>query len=165
MLTKWTDLEGEEPDRWLGHKNLTVFRYADVLLMRAEALIELNENLGEALSLINDIRNRAEMPEYPAVTSQSDMIAKVRHERRVETAFEGLRYYDIIRWGIAPKVLNGPAYGWKRWNPETQKHDNPLVFEQRIWVEGEGRYFWPIPQASIDQNENIKQQDDKWWLR
>ena len=32
-----------------------------------------------------------------------------------------------------------------------KKHDNPLVFEQRIWVEGEGRYFWPIPQASIDQ--------------
>ena len=165
LLTKWTDLEGEEPDRWLGHKNITIFRYADILLMRAEALIELNENLGEALSLINDIRNRAEMPEYPSVTSQSDMIAKVRHERRVETAFEGLRYYDIIRWGIAPKVLNGPAYGWKRWNPETQKHDNPYVFEKRIWDDVQGRYFWPIPQASIDQNENIKQQEDKWWLR
>lgn len=164
LLTKWTDLEGEEPDRWLGHKNITIFRYADILLMRAEALIELNENLGEALSLINDVRNRAEMPEYPAVTSQSDMIAKLRHERRVETAFEGLRYYDIVRWGIAPKVLNGPAYGWKRWNPETQKHDNPLIFEQRIWADVQGRYFWPIPQASIDQNENIKQQDDKWWL-
>lgn len=114
LVTKWVDLEGEEADRVRGGKNLTIIRYADILLMRAEALIEKNERLDEAASLINEIRGRAGMPQNVVVSSQSEMREKLRHERRVEFAFEGLRYYDIIRWRICDKVKNGDVYGFAK---------------------------------------------------
>lgn len=103
MCEKWIDLRGEYADRTLADKNMTILRYGDILLMRAEALIELNQNLAEAVSLINQIRRRVGMPEIE-MASQSVLREKLRHERRVETAFEGLRYFDIIRWRIADKV-------------------------------------------------------------
>ncbi len=96
MCQKWVDMRGEYADRTRADKNMTILRYGDVLLMRAEALIELNQNLPEAVSLINQIRARVNMPAIE-VASQAVLREKLRHERRVETAFEGLRYFDIIR--------------------------------------------------------------------
>lgn len=99
-------MRGEYADRTLADKNMTILRYADILLMRAEALIELNQNLPEAVSLINQIRTRVNMPVI-GMASQSVLRERLRHERRIETAFEGLRYFDIIRWRIADKVKKG----------------------------------------------------------
>lgn len=113
LVTKWVDLEGEEVDATRSHKNMTIIRYADILLMRAEALIEKNENTDEAVRLINEIRSRAGMPGIE-IASQSVLREKLRHERRVEFAFEGLRYYDIIRWRICDKVRNGNVYGFAK---------------------------------------------------
>lgn len=59
MITKWVDMTGENADRTKSYKNITLIRYADILLMRAEALIELNRDLQEAGTLINQIRDRA----------------------------------------------------------------------------------------------------------
>src|SRR5690606_12567581 len=96
-----------------------VIRYSDVLLIYAEAKIELNQIDKSVIDAINMVRSRAygvnieDISNYPAIqlSSQSELRKRVRNERRVEFAYEGLRYYDLIRWRIADKVLNKPACG------------------------------------------------------
>lgn len=99
-----------------------VIRYTDVMLMRAEALVEL-ERFGEALTIINDIRTRAansvfkhigyaadfcEIANYPSgyITSRETGRKCVRWERRLEMAMESSRFFDLRRWGIASKTIN-----------------------------------------------------------
>lgn len=85
-----------------GGQDYYVIRYADVLLMRAEAFIELNQ-LASAYPLINQVRARVSMPSIESVEgpnrTQAELRDILRHERRVELAFEGLRYFDLKRWG------------------------------------------------------------------
>ncbi len=108
LQNSWT----VEPDR-------IVIRYADVLLIYAEAKIELGETDQTVLDAINMVRARAygvshtATNAYPAVTAteQAALRKIIRFERRMEFAFEGIRYMDIIRWKLAEKVLNLPNYG------------------------------------------------------
>lgn len=107
--------------------NGLLIRYADVMLMKAEALIEQNKNLNEARTLINDIRSRAArsidpsyepvdcnpaiasyaVSEYPATGwNQAYARKAVRMERRIELAMEGLRWFDLVRWGNAVETMN-----------------------------------------------------------
>lgn len=111
-------------DSWLANGRIIepeqiIIRYADVLLMYAEAKTELNEIDKSVLDAINMVRARAYKVDmnntsaYPAVTTtnQAEIRSAIRMERRMELASEGLRYMDIIRWKIAGKVLNKPIYG------------------------------------------------------
>lgn len=108
LLNSWT----AEPDK-------IIIRYADVLLMYAEAKVELNQIDQTVLDAINMVRARAYGVEYtatanyPAVTTtdQAELRKIVRVERRMEFAKEGIRYMDIIRWKLAGKVLNKINYG------------------------------------------------------
>lgn len=107
--------------------NFILIRYADVMLMKAEALIEQNKNLGEARTLINDIRRKAarsvdpvyepvdcnpmlasySVEEYPATGWNQDYARRaVRMERRIELAMEGLRWFDLVRWGNVVETMN-----------------------------------------------------------
>ncbi len=107
--------------------NYIIIRYADVLLMKAEALIEQNKNLDEARDLINQIRakaNRSVDPSYTPVDcnplvatylvreygaqgwSQDYARKAVRMERRLELAMEGHRWFDLVRWGEAVNTVN-----------------------------------------------------------
>ena len=151
-------MRGENKDRTLAEKNMTVLRYGDVLLMRAEALIELNKDLPEAVSLINQIRARVNMPAVE-VASQSVLREKLRHERRIETAFEGLRYYDLRTWMVADKEANGLRYGlnllatdyessWVR----TSKICQPIVFERK-------HHLFPIAQTQLNEMKNFTQNE------
>ncbi len=98
---------------------IVVMRYADVLLMLAEAKCELGEIDDEAKEAINKVRARAYgvdyrmTTEYPAVTTdnQDEFRSAVRIERRMELAFENHRFFDLIRWKIADKALNKPMVG------------------------------------------------------
>ena len=155
-LTKWVDLNGENADRTQAHKNITLIRYADVLLMRAEALIESGGDLQEATDLINQIRSRAGMPLIANEGGQSGMREKLRHERRIELAFEGLRYYDIIRWRIAGVVRSGDQYGASLMNKETGMREN-IFMETRVW--DDHMYLWPIPQDARDLNPSLDQNE------
>lgn len=125
----------------LGDQDYVLLRYADIKLMYAEAQ---NEAVGPDASVyqqINEVRNRqgVNMPALPAALSQSAMRDKIRHERRVEFVLEGLRYFDLRRWGIATQKLNGFA-------------QNPLA--PNIKLKYEDKYeFWPIPQTEIDRNK------------
>lgn len=112
-------IEQSWADTRLADPNIIILRYADVLLMYAEALIEGNENLDAARNAINQVRARAygttvgNTAAYPAVTemSQADLRTRLRRERRVELMLEGLRYQDLIRWRIAKKALDRRVLG------------------------------------------------------
>lgn len=95
-----------------------ILRYADILLMYAEAKIEMNEIDQSVLDAMNKVRARAYKVDaasnlYPHITvgSQSELRKILRIERRMEFAFEGLRHNDILRWKIAEVVMNYPNYG------------------------------------------------------
>lgn len=108
---------------WGTPMNRIVFRYADVLLERAEAYAQLNET-GEAIKLVNEIRKRAKqstgmIANYPSdygvkfnistyngTYSQDDALKIVKMERRLEMGMESERFFDLVRWGEAEKVLN-----------------------------------------------------------
>ena len=135
---KSIDLEWVEDLR--SENDVFIMRYADVLLMYAEAKIELNEIDQSVLDAINKVRARAYKVDfsntlaYPAVTAtnQADLRKIIRMERRMEFAFEGLRYMDIIRWKIAEKVLNRNIYGML--DPD----------ELRLKVVNAGLWFFPM---------------------
>jgi len=99
--------------------DIIIMRYADVLMMYAEAKMELNEIDDDALKAINTVRARAyrtsvdAVSTYPAITTKDQTALRtiVRNERRMEFAWENRRYDDIIRWKIAGKSLTKPIYG------------------------------------------------------
>ena len=118
-----------------------VMRYAEVLLMYAEAQNELSVPDETVYDAVNKVRNRAGLSDLPPGLSKEEMRAKIRQERRVELAFEGFRYYDLKRWRIAEEVLNGVTDGIIPYN-----------FEERF-------YQWPLPQTEIDRSEGILEQN------
>jgi hypothetical protein len=113
ILKKGVDASWTENGKQV-QNDYIIMRYADVLLMYAEAKIELNQIDASVLDAINQVRARAygvsasSVALYPAVTStdQATLRQTVRLERRVELAFESLRYCDLIRWRLAEKALN-----------------------------------------------------------
>ncbi|MBD2702926.1 RagB/SusD family nutrient uptake outer membrane protein [Spirosoma sp. BT702] len=119
--------------------NWYVLRYADVLLMYAEALNETAKT-AEALPYLNQIRKRVGLADK-AVTSQADMRLAIEQERRIELAFEGHRWFDLVRTSRALPVLQAKATAI---GIKTALSENLLVF--------------PIPQSQIDINPGkIKQ--------
>jgi hypothetical protein len=123
-----------------------VIRYADVLLMRAEALAELGRQ-DEAYPLVNQVRARVSMPTVEQVEgtglTQAQMIEVIRHERRVELAFEGLRFFDLKRWGQMPNAFQRIiADGTPGYAP--------------VYLQGRSESL-PIPLRELDVNKNLTQ--------
>ena len=135
-----------------------VFRYTDVMLMRAEALVELGE-LGEARIIINDIRERAansvnkhiayakdqcEIALYPESYFQDKETARkcLRWERRLEMAMENGRYFDLRRWGIASETLN--AYFASEQNNVYDGQTYAQYYKDAHYEPNENEFF-PIP--------------------
>ncbi|MEL6844664.1 MAG: RagB/SusD family nutrient uptake outer membrane protein, partial [Bacteroidota bacterium] len=88
-------------------------------------------------------RTRAGMPELAAGLSQEDMRQAIRQERHVEFAFEGLHYYDLIRWGeAATRIPQATLFGESR--------------DDRVFTTGKHE-LWPIPQKEIDLNPGLTQ--------
>jgi len=88
-----------------------ILRYADVLLMYAEAKIELNQIDQSVFDAINKVRQRANMPVIASGKTQAELRSIVRKERKYELAWEGVRLFDIRRWKLAEKVMVGPLLG------------------------------------------------------
>jgi len=162
VVKKYTSNLSDFDNLFQSGLNMTVIRYAEVLLTDAEAKIEANQIDGSVYSDINLVRNRAGMPsvDQSVYSTQAALRTLVRNERRVEFAFEGLRWFDLQRWKIASQVMTGPVYGAKTGtvNTTTGKYTitgNPLKLETRTFADK--NYLWPIPQSEIDLNKNIKQ--------
>jgi hypothetical protein len=136
-------------NRWSSGLNPIVIRYADVLLMYAEAKAELGEVDGSAIEAFNKVRRRAGMPEVATVTL--DML---RHERRVELALEGLRLFDLRRWRIADKVMPGNIYGVDYVKDGAKK---TVVADDVRRFQAPRDYLWPIPAKELDLNPSLGQ--------
>lgn len=115
-----------------------LLRYADILLMYAEAQ---NEAVGPDASVynaVNLVRERAGMPDLLTGLMQDQMRDAIRYERRAEFALEGIRFFDLRRWGIAEQVMNGFV-------PNALFPNIKAVYEPKF-------EYWPIPQYEIDFN-------------
>lgn len=135
---------------WDQGVHLILYRYADVLLMYAEAKIEADDIDQTVYDAINEVRARptVEMPPIASGKGQDEMREIVRRERRVELAFEGHRLMDIRRWKIAHLVMPGPPNGLTYTDPETGE-PKTMVWDTRVFDENK-HYLWPIPQQEID---------------
>ncbi|WP_026629163.1 RagB/SusD family nutrient uptake outer membrane protein [Dyadobacter alkalitolerans] len=132
---------GAAPNGWTGGEgvNYVVLRYGELLLIHAEALIEQNQRLQEAVDDINKVRARPGVNMPPVkLSGQQDLRERLRHERRVELALEGHRFFDMIRWGEAYAAPLFTAQG--KTNFQFKKHK-----------------IFPIPQAEIDLNPLLTQ--------
>ena len=127
--------------------NYVEIRYADVLLMYAEALNELSGPTPEVYVAINQIRTRpsVEMPELPMGLNQEEMRQAIRLERRIELAGEGSYFDDIRRWGTIEEEMVGPIYNYQG-NVIQTRDFNPTR-----------DYYWPIPFTEIDLNPALEQ--------
>lgn len=151
-----------------GLENYMFFRYAEVLLGYAEAQNEAVGPDASVLDAVNKVRTRGgNLPTVQATygnVSQQQMRQIIHRERRVEFAFEDKRWWDVLRWKIASKVLNGPTHGMlitKKngvWN-----YDPTAVVVTKQW--NDKMYFMPVPQVAIDKNPKMKAQNggpDNW---
>jgi hypothetical protein len=163
MVTGWP---------WGGSSlNWPLLKYSEVLLWKAEALIELNQNLDVARQLINDIRERADnspvvteigndqpaanyqIGTYPASGWNQEYARRaLRMERRLELALEGHRFYDLVRWDIAASVLN------EYFTEETEERG---YYSAANFVENKHEYL-PVPQEEIDRSQGVYKQNPNY---
>ena len=145
-------------DAWNQWGDFMVFRLAEMHLIFAEAALVTGKDMALALQYINAIRARKSV-EMPPVTVLTQ--ALVRNERRVELAFEGLRYFDIKRWDIGNTALNGALEGTRLGTVNhttgfvTWSGDH-VVADQRIF-KADRKYLLPIPQSEMDLNPQMTQ--------
>jgi starch-binding outer membrane protein, SusD/RagB family len=147
-------------------------RYAEVLLNFAEACIEENtgSDLVDATTYINMIRTRAGQPNIASGLSQAALRTAVRHERRIELAFEDHRFWDVRRWVIGPlayhpihrvdvKYLTSAAANYRKADGSTWGapiYSNQLLEEEtRSW--DNKCYFFPIYRSEMDKNTSLIQ--------
>lgn len=171
--------KGADPNNcgniWDNYVYTPIMRYAEVLLSYLEAV---NESQPASVTqevldkTINDVRSRVGLPAITKadVATQEQVRKAVRKERRVELAFEGLRYFDVLRWGIANEVLNHTFTGVKLSDDPNARNyrgsgssaspvdkDGYYQFEPRSWS-AHNRY-WPSPQNDLNINKNLKQNE------
>ncbi|NQD71054.1 RagB/SusD family nutrient uptake outer membrane protein [Sphingobacterium shayense] len=175
LWRKHTDLTDFQTTSVSGFSDLDIgiFRYAELLLIYAEAKIEDNSIDGSVYDAINQIRQRAMMPEIPQGLSQQELRTALRYERKIELANDGLRWYDLRRWGIAQDVMNGYIYLNRLANDwsataviRVDENANP-VYNHDIAIKSFGTQevvfktnkdeYWPISSQEIDANKNLKQ--------
>lgn len=155
---------------WGTPMNRIVFRYADVLLERAEAYVQLNET-SEAIKLVNKIRLRAKqstgmIANYPSdygvkfnistyngSYSQEDALKIVKMERRLEMGMESERFFDLVRWGEAEKVLN------KYFAEET---NNCSIYGEAHFTANKNEYL-PIPFSQVAASDGHYTQNIGGW--
>lgn len=155
---------------WGTPMNRIVFRYADVLLERAEAYAQLNET-GEAIKLVNEIRLRAKqstgmIANYPSdygvkfnistyngSYSQEEALKIVKMERRLEMGMESERFFDLVRWGEAEKVLN------KYFAEET---NNCSIYGDAHFTANKNEYL-PIPFSQVAASDGHYTQNIGEW--
>ena len=130
--------------------NWPIYRYADALLLMAEALNEQNNKQTEALSYLNQVRDRAFGAGVATITTTDQSLLRViiAHERRIELAFENHRWHDLVRTGEAVDVMN--AYGI-----ELKKQYNYLV--PQSYQVTESKLLYPIPRNEIELNPDLIQ--------
>ena len=158
--------------QWATSMNRVVFRYADVLLMRAEAQAQLGQT-GEAITLVNQVRSRAidmmtnsivsnypnkygvhyAVGKYSGSYSKEDVMKIIKMERRLELALESERFFDLVRWGDAATVMN------KYYTSESQK----MSFLSGSSFTANKNEYLPIPWEQIAASNGHYTQNCGQW--
>lgn len=148
---KYTEEGATEEDHFDANEDFYVFRLGHVLLIKAEALAENGATASDVFEVINQLRPRANMPDMTQAEVNNyfggDLIEAVRHERRVETAFEGLRYLDLKRWRIMEERV------------EYYNANDRVDGRMSIRTFSAKNYVWPVPQFELDVNTALEQHD------
>lgn len=145
--------------------NYMIIRYSDILLMKAEAIVEQNGDLTAAIGLVNQVRQRAsnsidpnyvpvdlnpsivdyKVSQYPLTGLSQDYVRKaVRYERRLEFAMEGLRWFDLLRWGVAEQVVND----YYKYESNFQEYYNGASLSS-------DDFYFPIPLVQVDNSNGL----------
>ena len=150
----YTEVSNQRDKLW-NTLNVCLMRYADVLLMKAEALIwTQGEGNGEAKELLGDIRERAGLPRENAATK-----AELQNQRRCELAFEfqPSRHIDVIRWGLAQEYYAKPLHSVVSKMVDGQiKTEEVEVYPGRTFNPTYNKVF-PIPETAFNGTVNLKQ--------
>ncbi|MEX0772227.1 MAG: RagB/SusD family nutrient uptake outer membrane protein [Balneolales bacterium] len=155
-LKKYIDYESDVSSPTTGSINMIHIRYADVLLMYAEAKAQLDEIDQSVYNAINMVRERPTVELEPIDQNThpdaGSLLAYLQDERAREFAFEGLRLFDIFRWGIGEEVMPGPVLGahFERSNGEVYLRD--AGYSRSF---SSHHHLWPIPQAEVNSNSSI----------
>ena len=156
---------------WGSPMNRIVLRYADVLLMRAEAEAQLGTDLSDAIAIVNRLRIRAAQSTgvlggydvlygakmlvrpYTATYGKEETLRRVKMERRLELALESERFFDLVRWGEAEQVIN---------KYYAEEADNCAIYSAAHFTANKNEYL-PIPFEQIAAaNGNYKQNIGGW---
>lgn len=142
--------EAQLPPSGQSYINDIILRYADVLLSKAEAIVETGGDISEAIKILNRIRTERDdvkISKLPLTMSREEARDRVRHERRIELALEGRYWSDVKRWKIS-----------KEFYPMTLYDHNGSIIEVRF-PNGYLDYYdlLPIPNRELSLNPNLKQ--------
>ncbi|UII21461.1 RagB/SusD family nutrient uptake outer membrane protein [Fulvivirga ligni] len=143
-----------------------VIRLADMYLLYAEALNEVNGPTEEVYTYLNKVRERAGIPSVQEswsnysnnpgkFTTQAGLRSIIHTERNIELAFEGKRFWDLRRWKEALVELNQPITGWNLTQPEAEDYyKESLVYSQSFTTRD---YFWPLNEYALIVNNKLVQ--------
>lgn len=145
------------------HHNWVLFRYAEVLLNYAEAMVNAYGDINyttdkcgmTALAAVNAVRGRTgvNMPALSDILSSDEFLKRVKHERRVELAFEGHRFWDLRRWKELAESKD--VYGVKITKSNDEVSYKKFTLESRKI--SDKLYFYPISNTELFKNSNLKQ--------
>lgn len=136
------------------------FRLAEVLLNYAEAQNEVSGPDDLVIGSVNQVRSRAGLPGLQNVTGKDDMFKRIVQERKVELAFEGHRFWDLRRWGMAESVLNNKFFHGMKITKDGAGKPVYTVFElnmvpKQVYVPKFN--FMPINQGELNKNPKLVQ--------
>jgi len=138
---------------WQGNsQNMYYIRYADVVLLAAEAAMMLNDQ-GNAVKYFNLIRERARNcgdGVHPANLSGTVTKKDIMDERLLEFAIEGERFFDLVRWKEAYNAINGSRMEWWDFTGYDSNYNNLMYIEPK-------NDFFPLPSIEVSQNSALKQ--------
>ncbi len=139
---------------------VTVIRYAEVLLNKAEACYHLSDEAG-ANAAVKAIRGRVGLPHSDK--AGDELWASIRQERKVELAYEGLWYWDLRRWGVAHKAYPEGLTGYQQHGLKIEKNDDGIFTYTYVSVDDKDRNFpekmyrFPLPSSELNSNALVNQ--------
>ena len=137
----------------------TFMRYAEILLNKAEACYRTKDEAG-ANELVKRIRERVGLPYTPK--SGTALWDAIRQERKVELAYEGMRYWDLRRWELADKNYPEGLSNYKQHGLKIEKSGTDFIYKY-VSVDDENRNFptkmyrFPMPESELSSNSSIEQ--------
>ncbi len=138
MIKKYQNYNADNEGIWISNINEKALRFADILLLNAEALT-MQGKVAAAYPFINRIRERADLADLTPGLGQDAVMADIRHQRMIEFFREGQRFYDLRRWGLLEQEIK-----------DSDK-------EGRQFFNLSRHAFFPIPQNELNTNPNIEQ--------